>query len=57
MTNGEIRDALIALAQTMKTHVNKDVKPRVNAFENTMTYRLRGFMKMNHPIFLGFKIG
>ena len=55
MTNGEIRENLIALARPMTTHVNRDVRPRVS-LKSTMTLRLRDFMRMNPPIFLGSTI-
>ena len=54
MANGEIRQALIGLAQAMTTHVNRDIGPRMNALESTMTSRLMEFVRMNPPIFLGF---
>ena len=41
----------------MTTHVTRDVAPRVNALEITMTSRLRDFVRMNPPIFIGFKVG
>ena len=56
-TNGEIREALLALARTMTTRVSRDVGPTVNSLESTMTYRLRDFMRMNPPIFHGSKVG
>ena len=31
--------------------------PRVNVVESTMTSRLRDFVRMNPPIFLGSKVG
>ena len=40
MTNGEIREALLALARALNTHVTRDVGHEVNALESTMTYRL-----------------
>ena len=57
MTNGEIREALLTLARDLTTHVNMDVAPRVNVVENTMASRLRDFVRMNPPIFLGSKVG
>ena len=41
----------------MTTHVTRDIGPRVNALERTMTSRLRDFMTLNPPIFLGSKVG
>ena len=56
MNNGEIREALLALARAMITHVTRDIVPRVNALESTITSRLRDFVRMNPPIFLGSKV-
>ena len=41
----------------MTTHVNRGFEPRVNAVESTKTSRLRDFVRMNPPIFLGSKVG
>ncbi|TMW95587.1 hypothetical protein EJD97_008631 [Solanum chilense] len=57
MTNGEIRETLLALALAITTYVNRCVDPRVNAMESTMTSRLRYFVRMNPLIFLGSKVG
>ena len=57
MTNGEVREALLALAQAMTTHVNRGIEPRVNVVESTMTSILRDFVRMNPPIFLGSNVG
>ena len=57
MTNREIREALLALAQDMTTHVTRDIVPRVNALESTITSRLRDFVRMNPPILLDSKVG
>ena len=57
MTNGEIRDAPLALTRAMTTHTNKGVEPRVNAMESIMTSILRYIVWMNTPIFLGSKVG
>ena len=57
MTNGEIREDLLALALAMTTHVNRGIEPRVNVLESTMTSRLRDSVRMNSPIFLGSKVG
>ena len=57
MTNGEIREALLALARAMTAQVNRNVEPRVNAFESTMTYRMRDFVRVNPPFFPGSKGG
>ena len=52
MTNDEIREALLALAQFIATHVNRCVEPRVSSMENTMKSRLRYFLRINPPMFL-----
>ena len=57
MTNGNIRDAIIDLARVMTAQVNMDVEPKVNAFESTMTYRMRDFFRVNPPFFPGSKGG
>uniref|UniRef100_M1DT66 Gag-pol polyprotein n=1 Tax=Solanum tuberosum TaxID=4113 RepID=M1DT66_SOLTU len=57
MTNEEIRAAFLTLAQAMTTQVNRDVGPRVNANESTVASRLRDFVSMNPPIFLGSRMG
>lgn len=41
----------------MTTHENREVGPWINALESTMTSRLRDFMRMNPPIFVGSKVG
>ena len=33
------------------------LEPRVNVGDSTMTSILRDFVRMNHPIFLGSKVG
>ena len=50
--NGEIREALLTLSQSLTTHVNMGIRPRINVVESTMTSRLRDFVRMNPPIFL-----
>ena len=56
-TNREIRKALVALAQAVTTQINLSMMPRVNVVESTMTSRLKDFVRMNPPIFLGSKVG
>ena len=56
MTNGEIRETLLALARAMITNVNRSVEPRVNAIESTITPSLREFLRMNPHIFLVSKV-
>ncbi|XP_049385638.1 uncharacterized protein LOC125849627 [Solanum stenotomum] len=57
MTNEEIRAAFLTIAQAMTAQANRDVVPRVNANESTADSRLRNFVRMNPPIFLGSRIG
>ena len=57
MTNGEIMEALFALAQVITTHVTRGVEPIVDALGSTMTSRLGYFVRMNPPLFLGSKVG
>ena len=40
----------------MTTQVNFSMVPRVNVMESTMTSRLRDFVRMKSPIFLGSKV-
>ena len=53
MTNGEIKESLLTLARATMTQVNRDIGPRVNALESTMTSILRESVRINPPIFLG----
>ena len=57
MTNRELREDLLGLAQAMTTLVNSGVEPRVNSMESTTTSRLRDFVRMNTPIFLVSNVG
>ena len=41
----------------MTNQVNLSMVPRVNVVESNMTYRLRDFVRMSPPIFLGSKVG
>lgn len=41
----------------MNVEMNRCIKPRMNALESTMTFRLRDFVRMFPPIFLGYKMG
>ena len=52
-----VRGALVALARTTTAKANRDVGPRVNFFESNMTSRLRYFVRINTPTFLGSKVG
>ena len=56
-TNGEIREAFLALARPMTTHVNRGIEPRENAMESTMSSWLKDFVRINPPIFHGSKVG
>ena len=55
MSNREIREALVALAQGVTTQINLSMVPRV--VESTITSRLRDFVRINSPIFFGSKVG
>ena len=57
MTNEKVRAALLTLARAMKDIANRDVGPKMHAPESTITSRLRDFVRMNPPIFLGSKVG
>ena len=54
MYNREIREALIVIDRTVTMQANLNMMPRV--VESTMTSRLRDFVRMNPPIFLGSKV-
>ena len=57
MANGEIREALPTLDRAMTTKENRDIGPRVNAMESTMTSRLKELVRMNPPTFFSSKVG
>ena len=57
LSNRDIREDLFALARAVSIQVNLSMGPRVNEVESTMTSRLRNFVRMNLPIFLGPKVG
>ncbi|XP_049406201.1 uncharacterized protein LOC125869816 [Solanum stenotomum] len=57
MTNEDIRTAFITSAQSMMAQANRDVGPRVNANESIVASRLKDFVRMNPPIFLGSRVG
>ena len=46
MTKAEVRGALVTLAQAITSQSNREVRPR-----------LRDFVRMNPPTFLGSKVG
>ena len=54
MSNGEIREALIAISRVVTIKANLNMMPRV--VESTMTSRLRDFVRINPSIFLGSKV-
>ena len=56
LSNREIREALVALAQAVTTQINLIIMPRVNVVERTMTSRLKDFVRMNSPTFVRSKI-
>ena len=51
MSNRDIREALIAIAQAVTMQANLSMMPRV--VEIIITTRLRDFVRVNPPIFLG----
>ncbi|KAK4713360.1 hypothetical protein R3W88_019267 [Solanum pinnatisectum] len=55
MTNKEIRSVFLILARAMEAQETRDVGPRVNTNEATMASKLRDFVRMNPPVFLGSK--
>ena len=57
MTNEDIRAAFLTLAQAITAQENRDAVPRVNVNGSTTASRLRVFVRMNPPIFLGSRIG
>lgn len=57
MTNGVISESLLALPGDMKTHMNWGVETKFNALKNTITSRLRDFVRINPHIFLSSKVG
>ena len=57
MANGDNREALFTLSRAMSTQVNRDIGPSVKPMDNTMTFRLKDFVRMNPPIFFGSTVG
>ena len=55
MANGETREVLLTLVWAMTTQLNRDIRHKVNAMDNTMTSRSRDFVKLNPPIFFSSK--
>ena len=56
LTNREIREAFLALAQAVTTEMNFNMVPWVKSVENTMSFRLKQFVRYNPPICLGSKV-
>lgn len=57
ITNEEVIWALLTRDRALKTLENKDMGPRVNALESTMTSKLKDFVWMNSHTFLLSKVG
>ena len=57
MNDGDIIEALLALARAMTFNVNRGVEPRVDVLESTKTSIWRDFVRINPPISLGSKVG
>ena len=57
LSNRDIRESFLALAQAVTTQVNLSIVPKPNVVESTMTSRLRDFVRMNPPIFICSKMG
>ena len=56
MCNSNITKAFLVLARAMNNQSKLSSIPRVSVVERTMTCRFRDFVRMNPPIFLGFKM-
>ena len=57
MTNGYIREALLAIARPLTSHVNIVIVPGVQVVGSIITSSLRDFVRMNIRIFLVSKVG
>ena len=57
MTNRDIKEVVVTLAQAVTTQINLSMIPKVNVMERTMTPRFRDFVRINTPIFLGSNVG
>uniref|UniRef100_M1DX92 Gag-pol protein n=1 Tax=Solanum tuberosum TaxID=4113 RepID=M1DX92_SOLTU len=64
IVNEEVRSALLMMAQAVSTQAQammaqatRGVEANVNPNVSTMTSRLRDFVRMNPPVFLGSKVG
>ena len=49
----DLREAFLALAGAVTTQDNLCMVPRMSIVERNMSSRLRDFVRMNPPIFLG----
>ena len=47
MTNEEIRSTLLNLDRAMMAQVTRDMRPMVNAYEESIGSKLRDFVRMN----------
>lgn len=56
MINEEFRGAFVSLARAMKIQLKREVRPRMNSLENTITSRLREFLRMNPLIIIVSKV-
>ena len=57
LSNSDIRDVLLTLAEAMTSKENLSMVPWMNVMEITMSSKLRDYMRMNPPIFIGSKVG
>ena len=63
LTDGEVRNALLQMAQTITTHARaitaqaaRECASRENLHASTMTSRLRDITRMNPPMYNGSKV-
>ena len=57
LSNNDIREVLLALARAVTTQDNLRIVRRITFVKSNMLSRLRDFVRMNPPIFLGSKVG
>ena len=55
LSNRDIREALLDLAQVVTSQVDLSMDLRMNIVKSSMTYGLRNFVRMNRPIFLALR--